>query len=120
MKVKEIGRRRWKKESGYYQQARVENTFFRNKAIIGPRLRARYPGGVTTSGGGHCLQYPQPDDRHRKARIFRDREVSFADAALTKLCFVAVPEKFRKVSELLSCFDSCNNAKGRQGGIACG
>ena len=44
MKVQEIGRRRWKKESGYYQQARVENTFFRNKAIIGPRLRARYPG----------------------------------------------------------------------------
>jgi IS5 family transposase len=28
MRVKEIGRRRWKKESGYHQQARVENTFF--------------------------------------------------------------------------------------------
>ena len=43
MRVKGIGRRRWKKESGYHQQARVENTFFRYKAIIGDRLRARHP-----------------------------------------------------------------------------
>jgi hypothetical protein len=43
MRVKEIGRRRWKKESGYHRQARVENTFFRYKTIIGPRLRARHP-----------------------------------------------------------------------------
>jgi len=43
MRVKEIGRRRWKKESGYHQQARVENTFFRYKSIIGDRLRARHP-----------------------------------------------------------------------------
>ena len=43
IRVKEIGRRRWKKESGYHQQARVENTFFRYKTIIGGRLRARHP-----------------------------------------------------------------------------
>jgi hypothetical protein len=43
MKVKEIGRRQWKNESGYHRQARVENTFFRYKTIIGPRLRARHP-----------------------------------------------------------------------------
>ena len=43
MRVKEIGRRRWKKESGYHRQARVENTFFRYKTIIGDRLRARHP-----------------------------------------------------------------------------
>jgi transposase len=42
MRVQEIGRRRWKKESGYHLQARVENTFFRYKTIIGPRLRARH------------------------------------------------------------------------------
>ena len=40
-KVKEIGRRRWKKESGYHRQARAENAFFRYKSIIGDRLRAR-------------------------------------------------------------------------------
>ena len=39
----EIGRRQWKKESGYHHQARVENTFFRYKTIIGPGLRARHP-----------------------------------------------------------------------------
>ncbi len=43
MRVKDIGRRQWKKESGYHRQARVENTFFRYKTIVGPRLRARNP-----------------------------------------------------------------------------
>ncbi len=43
IRVKEIGRRQWKKESAYHQQARAENTFFRYKTIIGPGLRARHP-----------------------------------------------------------------------------
>ena len=41
--MKKIGRRRWKQASGYHRQARVENTFFRYKSIIGGRLRARSP-----------------------------------------------------------------------------
>ncbi len=41
-RVRKVGRRQWKKESGYPQQARVENTFFRYKSIIGERLRARH------------------------------------------------------------------------------
>lgn len=44
-KVTTFGRRRWKKESGYHRQARVENAFFRYKSIIGDRLRARTPEG---------------------------------------------------------------------------
>ena len=40
MRVKEVGRRQWKKESGYHRQARVENTFFRYKSIFGDKLRA--------------------------------------------------------------------------------
>ena len=43
--VKQLGRRRWKKASGYHCQGRVENTFFRYKSIIGDRLRARSPAG---------------------------------------------------------------------------
>ena len=39
--VKRIGRRQWKKTSRYHQQGRVENAFFRYKAIIGDGLRAR-------------------------------------------------------------------------------
>ncbi len=35
LRIKEVGRRQWKKESGYHQQARVENTFFRYKTIVG-------------------------------------------------------------------------------------
>ena len=42
LRIKEVGRRQWKNESGYHQQARVENTFFRYKTIVGRRLRARY------------------------------------------------------------------------------
>ncbi|MFT5052518.1 MAG: IS5 family transposase, partial [Chlamydiales bacterium] len=41
--VKKIGRRRWKKESGYHRQGTVENAFFRFKSILGGRLRARHP-----------------------------------------------------------------------------
>ena len=43
--VKTLGRRRWKKVSGYHRQGRVENTFFRYKSIIGDGLRARSPAG---------------------------------------------------------------------------
>ncbi len=48
MRVRKIGRRQWKKESGYHQQARVENTFFRYKSIIGDRLCARHPKSQET------------------------------------------------------------------------
>ena len=43
--VKQLGRRRWKKVSGYHRQGRVENTFFRDTPIIGDGLRARSPAG---------------------------------------------------------------------------
>ena len=45
--VKTVGRRRWKKVSGYHQQARVENAFFRYKSILGQGLHARTPGDRT-------------------------------------------------------------------------
>ena len=43
--VKTLGRRRWKKASGYHRQARVENAFFRYKSIIEGALRARSVAG---------------------------------------------------------------------------
>ena len=43
--VKTLGRRQWKKASGYPRQGRVENAFFRYKSIIGDGLRARSPAG---------------------------------------------------------------------------
>ena len=43
--VKTLGRRQWKKASGYHRQGRVENVFFRYKSIIGDGLRARSPAG---------------------------------------------------------------------------
>jgi hypothetical protein len=41
LKVKAMGRRKWKKMSGYHRQGRVENTFFRYKQILGGKLNAR-------------------------------------------------------------------------------
>ncbi|MCP5067268.1 MAG: hypothetical protein GY946_11940 [bacterium] len=41
-RIKEVGRRQWKKESGYHRQGIVENAFFRYKSIIGDRLHARH------------------------------------------------------------------------------
>ena len=38
--VKQLGRRQWKKASGYHRQSRVENAFFRYKSIIADSLRA--------------------------------------------------------------------------------
>ncbi len=43
-RVKEVGRRQWKKESGYHRQGTVENPFFRYKSVLGDRLRARTSG----------------------------------------------------------------------------
>ena len=43
--VKQLGRRQWKKASGYHRQGRVEHAFFRDKSIIGDGLRARSPAG---------------------------------------------------------------------------
>ena len=44
-RVKALGRRRWKKASGYHQHARVENAFFRYTSIVGDCLRARSSSG---------------------------------------------------------------------------
>ena len=41
-RIEEIGRRAWLKESGYRQQARAENAFFRWKGILGSRLRSKH------------------------------------------------------------------------------
>ena len=40
-RVRQVGRRRWKKEFGYHRQARAENAIFRYKRLLGGRLRAR-------------------------------------------------------------------------------
>ncbi len=40
-RIGKVGRREWQKESGYRQQARVENGFFRYKSVLGGGLRAR-------------------------------------------------------------------------------
>jgi hypothetical protein len=40
-RIRKVGRREWKKESGYHRQARAENTFMRYKRILGDRLHAR-------------------------------------------------------------------------------
>jgi hypothetical protein len=40
-RIRKVGRREWLNESGYRQQARVENGFFRYKSVLGNGLKAR-------------------------------------------------------------------------------
>ena len=40
-KILDDGVHKWRRESGYYQQSKVENTFYRYKTILGKKLRAR-------------------------------------------------------------------------------
>ena len=40
-KILDEGLHKWRRESVYYQQSKVENTFYRYKTIIGKKLRAR-------------------------------------------------------------------------------
>ena len=40
-RIAAIGRQAWQKETGYRQQARVEDTFLRYKQILGGSLRAK-------------------------------------------------------------------------------
>ncbi|MFT7619593.1 MAG: IS5 family transposase [Planctomycetota bacterium] len=53
-RIKEIGRRRWKKEAGYHRQGKVENAFFRYKTIIGGKLRSRSPAAQKTEAMLAC------------------------------------------------------------------
>ena len=53
-RVGQIGRRRWKKESGYHRQGRVENSFYRFKTVIGGRLRARTIASQETEAAVAC------------------------------------------------------------------
>ena len=41
-RIRKVGRRERQKESGYRQQGRVENSFFRYKSVFGGDLRARH------------------------------------------------------------------------------
>lgn len=53
-RVRQVGRRKWKKATRYHRQARVENTFFRFKQIFGGRLRSRDPDSQETEARLGC------------------------------------------------------------------
>ena len=65
--VQQAGRRQWKKDSGYHQQARMENAFFRYKLIIGESLRARSRAGQETEAILACHILNQMTQRGRPA-----------------------------------------------------
>jgi hypothetical protein len=47
-RIAEVGRRRWRKESGAHRQARAENAMYRYKRLVGDGLRAKTPGAQAT------------------------------------------------------------------------
>lgn len=74
-KVKEIGRRQWKKETGYHRQARVENAFFRYKSIFGDGLRARTSRRASGRGTAR-VHRPESDDRPGPAGVVQHWSVN--------------------------------------------
>ena len=69
-RIRKVGRRRWKKESGYHRQGRVENTCFRFKSTVGGRLRARHTEVQATEAVIACNDTEQ-DVRPGAAAISR-------------------------------------------------
>ena len=63
-RIRQVGRREWQKESGYRQQARVENSFFRYKSVFGGGLKARHRQGATQRSRDR-VSHPQPHGRAR-------------------------------------------------------
>ena len=53
-RIRKVGRREWQKESGYRQQARVENSFFRYKSVFGGALKARHSKAQRTEAAIGC------------------------------------------------------------------
>ena len=53
-RIRKVGRRKWQKESGYRQQARVENSFFRYKSVFGGDLKARHSKAQRTEAAIGC------------------------------------------------------------------
>jgi hypothetical protein len=53
-KIKRIGRKKWKQQSGYHQRSKVETAMFRYKAVIGDHLSARVVGNQKTEVAIGC------------------------------------------------------------------
>ena len=54
-KILDEGVHQWRRESGYSQQSRVDNAFYRYKTIIGRKLRARTEEGREIEALLGCL-----------------------------------------------------------------
>jgi IS5 family transposase len=68
-KANDVGRRQWKKESGYHRQGTVENAFFRYKSILGDRLRARASGAQETEAVIACNVWNRMFELGRPASV---------------------------------------------------
>jgi len=53
-KIKRVGRKKWKQQSGYHQRSKVETAMFRYKVIIGDHLSAREVGNQKTEVAIGC------------------------------------------------------------------
>ena len=75
LRIKEVGRRQC--QSPVEEGVGIPSSSPSGKHILSVQndlwpKTSRSESRVTTSGGDHRLQHPRPDDRSRKARIFRD------------------------------------------------
>ena len=64
-RIRKVGRREWQKESGYRQQARVENSFFRYKSVLGGGLKATHGKAQRREAAIGCRILNRMADRGR-------------------------------------------------------
>jgi Transposase DDE domain len=53
-RIRQIGRRAWKQESGYHQRSLAETAMFRMKTLFGPGVSSRNDGQRATEAGIRC------------------------------------------------------------------
>ena len=71
-RVQEIGRRRWKKESGYHRASPHRERLLSVQTGHRGSSPCLSPEGAG-SGGGHRVQHPEPDDRAGPTPLIRGR-----------------------------------------------
>ena len=95
-RIRKVGRREWQKESGYRQQARVENSFFRYKSVFGGGLKARHSKAQRREAAAEARRrIKEPAD---KVSLEDLRSGSFLEDKSTR----RKPKKARAARELVS------------------
>ena len=110
-RIRQVGRREWQKESGYRQQARVENSFFRYKSVLGGGLKARHGKAQRreVAIGCHILNRMAELGRPNPALWCPEREVGKAPPLAPQLNHATAPRRNPRARNASLAFGVCHS-----------